>query len=377
MTENFFDFEIETAEKKSDNLGWRDSFDTDSKRFWFLTEEMMVAQNAVIAALSSTALISLAPNVLLVLFPKYASGEGETSHFLVLGQALAAGGLLGDVFLHTIAHAEESDDVGLWILLGFTIFLVADMIMRSLGSTHDHHEKAASNEAESEQNHLSEYKTSTVMLNLAADSLHNFTDGLAIGASFSIASSDHSSVLSLLQSRGGLATLSILFHEIPHELGDFAILVRSGFSRNQAILAQFGTAIAAMLGTVAGLTLTGFAGESLIFITADGFIYLAAVTILPEILEEKTSLRFRVAQLMCFGAGISFLYAVSFLEEMGGHGGHSHGHHHHGHREIHDHHDHIDDHHEHHAHEHHAHDVHAHDVHAHASHHHGHEHHEF
>jgi hypothetical protein len=51
----------------------------------------MVASNAIIAALLSTGLISLAPNVLLVLFPHYASGEGESSKFLALGQALAAG----------------------------------------------------------------------------------------------------------------------------------------------------------------------------------------------------------------------------------------------------------------------------------------------
>ena len=317
-------------------------------------------QNAILAALLSTSLISLAPNVLLVLFPKYASGEGETSKVLVLGQALAAGGLLGDVFLHTIPHAGGDHDVGLWVLLGFSVFLVADMLIRSLGHSHHHHDHKHDDKSEEVQHQHEEHKVSTVVLNLAADALHNFTDGLAIGASFAIASNEKSSVFELMKSRGGLATLSILFHEIPHELGDFAILVKNGFSKNQAILAQFGTAIAAMIGTVVGLTLTSFAGESLIFITAGGFVYLAAVTIMPEILEESTSLRFRVAQLMCFGAGILFLYAVTFLEAMGGHGGHSHGHHHHDHPEVHDHHEPI------HAHEHHHHE------HAQEHHHHGH-----
>ena len=65
----------------------------------------MVSHNAIIAAFSSTALISIAPNVLLFLFPKYGSGEGEHSAFLSLGQAIAAGGLLGDVFLHVIPHS--------------------------------------------------------------------------------------------------------------------------------------------------------------------------------------------------------------------------------------------------------------------------------
>lgn len=282
----------------------------------------MVTQNAIIAALTSTALISLAPNVLLLLFPQYSSGDGEHSWLLSLGQAMAAGGLLGDVFLHTIPHAAGGEEVGLWILLGFTIFLTVDMLMRSLGKEHSHDHEVA----DSHPSHQKELNASAILLNIVADCLHNFTDGLAIGASFSV--SDDRSVVSLLKSRGGLATVSIMFHEIPHELGDFAVLVKNGFSKKQAILVQFGTAVAAMAGTGAGLVLEEFAGETLIFITAGGFIYLAACTIIPEILSEKrASFHFRLMQLVFFGAGIAFLYAVSLLESMGGeHGGHSHSH---------------------------------------------------
>lgn len=272
----------------------------------------MVASNVIVAALASTTLISLAPNILLVLFPHYASGEGENSKILALGQALAAGGLLGDVFLHTIPHASPSDSVGLWILMGFTIFLIVDMTIRGTGGGHSHH----NNKEEQHQHHHSNStnKSSTILLNLAADALHNFTDGLAIGASFASVSDEQASVLS---SRGGLATLSILFHEIPHELGDFAILVKNGMSKNQAIVLQFGTAIAAMIGTVVGILLQGFAGESLIFMTSGGFVYLAAVNILPEILDEDSStFRFRLLQVLSFAAGIAFMFSVTILEEM-------------------------------------------------------------
>jgi len=341
----------------------------------------MVATNAIVAALCSTVLISLAPNAFLLAFPHYGSGEGEASQFLSLGQALAAGGLLGDVFLHTIPHAGDSHDTGLWIMLGFTIFLTADVLLRSFGGHHHHqhnhsHVNGDDTHKKSHVNH-DKHKTATISLNLAADALHNFTDGLAIGATFSSAGhhTEHASVLALIRSRGGLATLSILFHEIPHELGDFAILVKNGFSKNQAILAQFGTAVAALIGTVVGLMLEGFAGDSLIFITSGGFVYLAAVSILPEILEESgISFRFRLAQLVCFVIGIAFMHAVSLLESMdGGHGhSHSHGHHehhvertehhdlHHGHKEEH----HSDHHHREHQH-HHEHESH--------DHHHGHE----
>ena len=176
----------------------------------------MVPPNAITAAVVSTALISLAPNVLLILFPRYASGEGEHSPSLALGQALAAGGLLGDVFLHTIPHAAGVENVGLWILLGFFIFLMVDMIIRSYGShSHHHHHDKQENRSNNKHDHHHSNTTSTIFLNLAADALHNFTDGLAIGASFASVADDHSSVVTLLQSRGGLATLSILFHEIP------------------------------------------------------------------------------------------------------------------------------------------------------------------
>lgn len=184
----------------------------------------MVSSETITAAVISTSLISLAPNILLVLFPGYAAGEGEHSSSLALGQALAAGSLLGDVFLHTIPHASSADNVGLWILLGFAVFLFLDMLIRSFGDGHTHshsHSSSSSSSTKGEEKNAADHalhvqsKASTILLNLAADALHNFTDGLAIGASFASAADDTSSVISLLKSRGGLATLSILFHEIP------------------------------------------------------------------------------------------------------------------------------------------------------------------
>jgi zinc transporter 7 len=122
-----------------------------------------------------------------------------------------------------------------------------------------------------------------------------------------------------------------LCHEIPHELGDFATLVRAGYSKSQAVKAQFMTAIAAFTGTVIALYLSeGWVGERLLYVTAGGFIYLATVTILPEVLEDdRHSIGFRLAQLLAFLAGIGFLYLVYLMEEYeykdeAAHGDHSH-----------------------------------------------------
>lgn len=147
-----------------------------------IPHSIMVAPNAIIAAFSSTALISLAPNVLLLLFPRFASGEGHNSPILSLGQALAAGGLLGDVFLHVVPHSGGSHNVGLWILLGFSVFLLTDMILRSMGGGHKHahahgHSHTAEDKSEGkcegDSSSSGELKTSTILLNLTADALHN------------------------------------------------------------------------------------------------------------------------------------------------------------------------------------------------------------
>jgi len=321
----------------------------------------MVSSTAITAALLSTGFISLLPNVILLLFPSYGAGTGgEASTILQLGQSLAAGGLLGDVFLHTLPHsAMDEHKAGLWVLAGFTIFLASDLLIRTIesntnGGHHYHHHHVSANGRSHREVSDKVIKPSAIFLNLAADSLHNFTDGLAIGASY--AAQEHPTELSiatLLASRGGLATLSILFHELPHELGDFCTLVRAGYSKRQAVAAQFVTAVAAFMGTIVALHLSeGSTGEHLLLITAGGFVYLAAVTILPDVLEEGSA-KVKFLQLISFCAGIGFLYMVALLEEAEHDHGHSDHHHHHSH-DRHNYHDASNHDHHHESHHHHS-----------------------
>lgn len=83
-------------------------------------------------------------------------------------------------------------------------------------------------------------------MNLAADFAHNFTDGLAIGASYLAGNSV-----------GVVTTLTILFHEVPHEIGDFAILIQSGCSKSKAMSLQLITAVGALSGTILSLAAEG------------------------------------------------------------------------------------------------------------------------
>jgi len=335
-----------------------------------------------IAAYISTGLISLAPNLILLLFPNYSSNSNSNSIFLSLGQALAAGGLLGDVFLHTLPHsmADASDHdntIGLLVLLGFVVFLVFDMFVRALGGGHHHHHEDHNKDTEKKITTKEEgvgigMFNSNVILNLAADALHNFTDGLAIGASFatsSISSHAQTDIISILRSRGGFASISVMLHEIPHELGDFAILISAGFSKKQAIIAQFFTALAAFCGTGVGLMAMDSVhkhghqelGNALLSFTAGGFVYIAACCIIPELLDDSSSkgrsmfIR-RLLQICAFGFGVFIMYYVALWEHEEGH---AHGHSHHDHDQPihheHSHHDHEPIHHDNHDHGHHDH----------------------
>ncbi|CAG5014398.1 unnamed protein product [Parnassius apollo] len=127
----------------------------------------------------------------------------------------------------------------------------------------------------------SEKKDVAGYLNLMANSIDNFTHGLAVGGSF------------LVGFRVGLlTTFAILVHEIPHEVGDFAILLKSGFSRWEAAKAQLATASAGLIGAMTAVMFSGArnaieAKTSWIApFTAGGFLHIALVTVLPDLLRE-------------------------------------------------------------------------------------------
>jgi zinc transporter 7 len=84
----------------------------------------------------------------------------------------------------------------------------------------------------------------------SADFTHNITDGLAMSASFYAS-----------PTIGATTTVAVFFHEIPHEVGDFALLVQSGFSKRAAMGSQFITAIGALLGTLIGIAVQEFGGS--------------------------------------------------------------------------------------------------------------------
>ena len=159
-------------------------------------------------------------------------------------------------------------------------------------------------------------------LNLIADFTHNITDGLAMSSSFYAS-----------PTLGATTAMAVFFHEIPHEVGDFALLIQSGFSKRKAMGAQFVTAVGAFLGTCIGIAVqelgksgpsdsrgelnsrslagTGLGwGDMLLPFTAGTFLYVGTVAVIPELLEtgpnKRDELKKTLTQFvaMAFGAGI-------------------------------------------------------------------------
>jgi zinc and cadmium transporter len=142
-------------------------------------------------------------------------------------------------------------------------------------------------------------------MNLFADAVHNFIDGTIIGASY------------LVSRPVGIATtLAVIFHEIPHELGNFFVLLYAGFSRGRALFFNFLSACLAILGTsialVIGSSVADFA-TVMLPLAAGGFIYIAGSDLVPE-LNKESDLFKSVVQMIAIAAGVGMMLLLTLLE---------------------------------------------------------------
>ena len=202
--------------------------------------------------------------------------------------AFAAGSLIAGAFLHLLPEAISRGgprlEYFLWLVAGFVVFFLLEQFL------HWRHEHAVG------PIHAAEPVTYLI---LVADGLHNFLGGMAIGASF------------LISPEVGFVTwLAAAAHEVPQELGDFAILVHGGWSRRRALIANFVSALTIVPGGI----LAWIMGQELdvIFLlpfAAGNFVYIAASDLIPEI-KHATRLRQGVFHFFAFLAGITLLLGV-------------------------------------------------------------------
>lgn len=212
----------------------------------------------------------------------------KISHVLF---SFAAGTLLGAAFFDLLPEASEQageTDIFLWTLVGMLVFFLLERFIRWF---HHHHA------------HKDETVEPTVPLIMFGDSIHNFIDGVAIAATF-LASIP----------LGIVTSLAVAAHEIPQEMGDFAILLHKGVPRRKVLFFNILSSLTAILGAL----LTFFAGEFVkgmlpvfLSVTAGFFIYIAASDLIPEIHEEKRrGFAFMESLLLLLGVFIVWLFVT-------------------------------------------------------------------
>ncbi|KAK3113887.1 hypothetical protein LTR53_008367 [Teratosphaeriaceae sp. CCFEE 6253] len=341
------------------------------------------SSSPAVNALLGTLYISGPPNFLLALCPT----DIDPSNLNVM-VAFAVGGLLGDTLFHllpeiflgevpegqvraVLVEPNKNLLLGVAIMVGFVTFVAMDKGLRiatgGAGHSHDHAHSHSNGNFSSDEKPTATGSSSapdtsalrqrkpdanasdsaavpaepkdkpsvklSAYLNIIADFTHNITDGLALSSSFYAS-----------PTIGATTTLAVFCHEIPHEVGDFALLIQGGMSKRTAMGLQFVTALGAVLGTMIGITVqefggsaataaaeavsgagnVGLAGTSLMWgdlllpFTAGTFLYVGTVGVIPEILEtgpdrwkelRSMSLQFLA---MAAGAGI-MLGSVALL----------------------------------------------------------------
>ncbi len=204
--------------------------------------------------------------------------------------AFAAGAMLSAAFFDLLPEAHQEalsfENVSNFVFLGIVAFFFLE---RSLLWYHHHGCPAGEN---------CQGTKPTAPLIISGDALHNFLDGITIAASF------------LVSFQLGMVTaLAVFFHEIPHEIGNFGVLLDSGMSRKSALVYNALSGLVAFLGAIAAFYfLKSFNTfiPYLVAFAAGNFIYIAAADLIPE-LHESFKKEIALSQTVSFIVGIGII----------------------------------------------------------------------
>ncbi|MDO8424328.1 MAG: ZIP family metal transporter [bacterium] len=243
--------------------------------------------------LFSTILVSLISFIgLIFLFLK----ERILNKVLLFLVAFSAGALMGAAFFDLLPEAIKiAGDSGIsllkvfsYLILGFCAFFILEQFL----GWHHHHTVQHP-----------ELKTFSYLI-LVSDGLHNFIDGLIIAGSF------------LAGFPVGItATLAVIFHEIPKEIGNIGVLLYGGMKKSRALLLNFITACLAILGGLVGFFFSQRTEEAILFLlsfAAGSFIYISASDLIPQIKENRIFKNSSISFLI-FLAGIVLIWALVLL----------------------------------------------------------------
>ena len=208
--------------------------------------------------------------------------------------SFSAGALFGDAFIHLLPEVVEETGFGLnisfYLMFGIGFSFIIEKFV------HWRH------------CHLPITKTHVhpfAIMNLVGDGVHNFIDGLIIGASY------------LVSIPVGIATtLAVILHELPQEIGDFGVLLHGGFSKLKALFFNFITALTAILGAVVSLLISSYVENITTFLipfAAGTFIYIAGSDLIPE-LHKEVEVKKSLLQFIAIVLGVVIMLALLLLE---------------------------------------------------------------
>ena len=227
-------------------------------------------------------LLSLVGGLLLLWREEFAK---KISYYLV---SFAAGSLLGAAFFDILPEAIEGAGEGVlvFVLVGILFVLLFE---KGLGFFHHHDHEAHKN-----------FSAQTILF---GDTLHNFIDGIAIALGF------------MVSFQVGVATtIAVFFHEIPQEIGDFGVLIKSGYSKAKIIGYNLMTAASTLVGAVLTFYAAPWLPEGFIYyglaLAAGTFIYISTSDLIPE-LREQTRGGFGTLHLLMILTGISTVVLLS------------------------------------------------------------------
>jgi zinc and cadmium transporter len=219
--------------------------------------------NAILYALVSVIIVSA---VSLVGIFTFLFNQKNLSKIVLYLVSFSVGALFGDVFIHLLPQAFKDANqglIGIYIMSGIVFSFIVEKFIRW---RHCH--------IETSKQHIHPF----AYVNLIGDAMHNFIDGLVIAGAYFVS-----------VPAGIATTIAIVLHEIPHEVGNFGVLIHGGFSRGKALFLNFVTALAALLGAIIGLVLSGFSTTFtfLIPFAAGNLIYIAGTDLIPELHKDS------------------------------------------------------------------------------------------
>ncbi len=222
--------------------------------------------------------------------------------------SFAVGALLGAVFLEILPHAfgraDSIEGMAATVLVGILLFFVLEKLVLW---RHCHEQACEAHDPHALHASTNDHGRSGMMI-MIGDTVHNFVDGILIAGAF------------LADVQVGIVTaLAIIAHEVPQEVGDFLILLNSGYSKSQAFAINMLSSVAMVLGGLLGYAALSALEQwipTLLGLAAASMLYVSVADLIPG-LHKRPEPQHSAAQIALIAMGVGTIWLTHFLFEHG------------------------------------------------------------